>query len=192
MTKPNNIQIQQIEEFRIDDNVREPLRQLLHACFPEYFATRIYHKQLPTFRLLAWDDSQLDGPKLIGPKLVGQCGIDHRVVAFDESATTIFGIVDLCVDETARGHGVGSQLITKAEQLAKANGIDCLLLFADDHRIYTKHGFINHECTVHWLGIDEHQSLGTNHKQMGDCLMIKPLADGVTAPDEIDMLGYLF
>lgn len=187
MTKPYNICIQQIEEFRIGDGVREPLRKLLYSCFPDFFETRAYAKQLPTFRLIAWDNS-----KLVESKLIGQCAIDHRVVSIDDTPTTIFGIVDLCVDESARARGIATQLIETTEHLANENGIDCLLLFADDHRIYEKHGFTNHDCHVRWLGIDEHQSLGLNHKQMGDCLMIKSLRSTLDRPQEIDMLGYLF
>ncbi len=182
MIDPVSVRIERIEEFRIAPDVREQLRELLHSCFPDYFATRFYAKQMSTCRLLAWGASEL----------VAQCAIEHRVVSINGNPQEIFGIADLCVRKRERSNGLGTRLIEMIEQLAIDNGINCLMVFADDHRIYERAGYKRHDCLCRWLGVDEHKSLEVLNRRMGDCFMIKWLNGDDREPEEVDLLGYVF
>lgn len=169
-------------EYTIDKTTRGHLRRLLEACFPEFFHSRIYHKQLPHARLLG----RLDG------MLVAQVGIDHRVIRVGDQPLTILGIIDLCVASEHRNFGYGSCLLESVEELGRKCGVDSVVLLADDHRLYHEHGYklLNRHCI--FLGIDEHQSLGQCERDLDNCLMVKPLANAPWPAGEVDFLGYLF
>ncbi len=182
MAESTSLKLEMIEEFRLTDKLRSQLRNLLHKNFPEFFETHVYTKQVATFRVLVWKETDL----------IAQIAIDHRVVSIDGKPASIFGIVDLCVSESQRSNGIAKNLLEYVENLAKGHNIDYLILFADDHRVYNRFGFQLCNCSCRWTGIHEHKTIGVLNEELGDCLMVKPLEDKKIPIKSLDLLGYLF
>lgn len=178
----STLEISHHPEYAIDDSTAGRLRELLSECFPDFFDSRTYFKQLPHARFLG----RLDGD------IVAQVGIDHRVVRVGDEPVSILGLIDLCVSGEHRSQGYGDQLLEAVEALGREHGVDAVVLLADDHRLYQSRGYelIARPCI--WFGIDEHRSLGQIERELDDCLMVKPLARDTWPDGEVDFLGYLF
>lgn len=177
------MQIRLVDEFRIERSQAEEIRQLLAASYPDWEFTRHrnYFKQLPTRRMLATQ----------GTRLVGQLGLEHRVVSTTTGPASIFGIIDLCVDPSARRQGFASRLLQEVEKLGQQNSIEFLVLFAEDPRIYHQQGFFRAANPLRWMRIDEHETLGLAEQPLEE-LMIKPLTERAWPDGLIDLLGYQF
>jgi len=173
--------VEQVREDALSKETMDELQPLLEGAFPGFFQQEIYFKQLPNFRYLGRENG----------RLVGHVAIDHRVINVDGDPHRIYGIVDLCVDPDWRGHGIGRTLLEQVEKDAVAAGIDTVLLFADDQRLYTACDYqaVSNECT--WLAIHDHESIDVRTEILADCLMVKPLAKP-WSPGPVDLLGYLF
>ena len=178
-----SIRLELVDSFRIDEATDRKIRMLLDACFPGWSHHRIrsYLKQLPSRRLLTWDDDAL----------VGQAGLEHRVVALDGAPATIFGIVDLCVVAEQRGRGIATRMLDRIEGLGREQGVEFMLLFADDDRLYRACGYAKRPARVRWLKIHEHESIGLGEESV-DELMVKALGDRDWSPTCVDLLGHLF
>ncbi|NRA63953.1 MAG: GNAT family N-acetyltransferase [Pseudobacteriovorax sp.] len=170
------------DEYELSKIQREDLQILLRESFPDFLNQRIYYKQLPHFRLLAYDNETL----------VGQVGVDHRVIRIGSSIRRIFGIIDLCTKSEYRGQGIARDLLQKLEGMAQNSGIDCLILFADDQRIYKSFGFNSYDNKLQWLAINEHQSLSVKQESLGEYFMVKVLGANPWNSDDVDLLGYMF
>ena len=176
------IRIEKRIEHDLGEATGTAVARLRDRCFPEFGCGRPYYKQLPHFRLLAFE----------GDALTGHLGVDHRVVRFGTEVVTIFGAIDLCVAEDARGRGVGSALLAELEQLAVRSGVGALLLFASDQRLYQRCGFALRDASCSWLRIDDHRNYGMAHEEIVGELMLKQLDPKLSLTGEIDLLGYLF
>ncbi|MCB9474157.1 MAG: GNAT family N-acetyltransferase [Candidatus Delongbacteria bacterium] len=174
--------ITEIRECEITARQHAQLADLRNASFPDHQKQRSYYKQLPHARLIAHD----------GDTLVGQLGIDHRVISVGGNALTIFGVIDVCVRDTARSRGIGSSLLVRCLERASACGIDYVILLADDQRLYRSHGFVSVHATCAWLRIDEFRSLGMAVEPLGGELMIKRTGHKEWPEGLVDFLGYLF
>lgn len=172
-----------VDESGLGSAQGEAVRQLLAASFPEWEFTRHrrYFKQIPARRLLALD----------GDTLLGQLALEHRAIGTATGPATIFGIIDLCVEPHARGMGIASRMLEQVEQLGNAHGIEFLMLFATDGRLYGRHGYERASNPLRWLRIDEHMTLGIGEEPV-DELMIKPLTTRPWPEGTVDLLGYLF
>ena len=171
-----------VHEHQIRPEIGKAILALLGAGFPGFFTDRIYFKQVPHWRVLAWHDQEL----------VGQVGVDHRVIRVGNEARHIFGIVDLCVKSSMRGHGIGAMLLEVVEQRGRDGGVQHIVLFADDPRLYERQGFTKIETQVAYLAINERQNLGVQHRDLSDCMMAKDLGDQTWPDGAVDLLGYLF
>ncbi|MGW6407125.1 GNAT family N-acetyltransferase [Streptomyces vinaceus] len=167
-------------EHEIDASTHEKIRELLCECFPGY-PSRTHYKQLPHLRFLVWEDGAL----------VAHMGIDHRMIRNGDTPLRIFGIVDLCVAESARSSGVASKLLVEIEATARSAGVDAILLFADDPRVYLANGYQKVSNSAKWLMINEHETLGVAEKPV-DEMMVKMLSDGAWGEGVVDLLGHLF
>ncbi|WP_079408289.1 GNAT family N-acetyltransferase [Streptomyces sp. 3211] len=167
-------------EHEIDSTTHEQLHELLKSCFPEYPA-RTYYKQLPHFRCLAWERDTL----------VAQVGIDHRMIKNGDTPLRVFGIIDLCVAVSARSRGVASNLLVEIETAARSSGVDAILLFADDPRVYLANGYQKVSNTTRWLMVNDHETLGVTERPLGE-MMVKILSDKEWSGGVVDLLGYLF
>ncbi len=163
---------------------RSDLQKLLQECFHGYFINRLYHKQVPQYRVLAKKNE----------RIVGQVAVDHRVISSRKHGViSVMGLIDTCVDEKYRHEGIATKLLQELEHWANDKSVDAFVVFADDHRLYKKLGYDVVDVTCRFLAIEDHESIGVIEKKMGDCFMIKFTRKPLDMQgDHIDMLGYVF
>jgi GNAT superfamily N-acetyltransferase len=176
------MRIDRVEEFAITSPVFAQVRDLLQGAFPGYPQDRPYFKLRPHFRYLAWD----------GETLAGQMGVDHRVIRVGNEALAIFGVIDLCVAPRYQHRRLATQLLERLDTLARDTQRDAIVLFADDHRLYTANGYQRIDTPCTWMMIDDHRTLGVTERSLGDSLMVKPIRLPRWPAGAIDLLGYLF
>lgn len=177
--------IQQVYEYDIDTELRAELQQLLIECFEEdYPRNRIYYKQLPHFRFIAYDDQD---------RLIGHAGLDYRVMNVNGQPAAVLGLIDVCVAKACRSKGVGSMLLSEIDAFCKNRAVDFLLLFADRKDMYLKAGFRSADSKCKWLQINDvdQTTYGIGHEKI-DELMVKEVGDRKWEDGEIDLLGYLY
>lgn len=177
------LEIRKYTELELTKDVQEQIAILLQKCFHETdFNGKHYFKQLPHYRLLAYEDEML----------VGHVGIDYRVMRLNDQAITIFGIKSLCVLEERRNIYIGSFLLEEAEKLAQSSNADFMFLFATNGSIYKKHGFeyVDNICT--WLKINNHQSIGIGNEFIQNEIMVKEISNKKWETGNLDLLGYLY
>jgi ribosomal protein S18 acetylase RimI-like enzyme len=97
-------------EYKLEQNVKIHIHNLLIQSFPEYPQDRIYYKLLPQFRYLVW----------MGEKLIAHMGIEHRVITNGGKPVRIFGIIDLCVSKQYRSQKIATKLLHQVESLGRA------------------------------------------------------------------------
>ena len=181
MTSPTRFEL--IDEFRLAPELNARLRKLLRSSFPEseFTQSRTYLKQLPQRRLLAWCDGEL----------AGQMGIEHRAIGLSTGSATILGVIDLCVAASHRRRGLASDMLNQLEQLGREHHIEFLVLFAQDPRLYERHGYRRTENLLRWLKIHEHRNLGIGEDVLEE-LMVKAIGDRAWPDGPVDLLGYQF
>jgi GNAT superfamily N-acetyltransferase len=175
------VTIRRIPEAEIGTDLAEQLQLVLQDCFPDYPA-RTYFKLPPHFRYLAVD----------GDEVAAQLGAELRVIQVGGTVLRTFGVVDLCVRPGGRSRGLAGRLLAELTGYARACGMDFIILFADDDRLYTRNGWtrVNNRCT--WVQINEHTTLGIATDSMADALMVKAIADKPWPDGDLDMLGHVF
>ena len=104
----------------------------------------------------------------------------------------VVGGIDLCVDSAYRSHGIGSELLNRLEAFALRSNSDFIILFADDHRIYAKHGYQRADNPCRWLKINEYTTLGVAEEPIPDALMYKRIGATNWRSGVLDLLGYLY
>ena len=171
-----------IAEYEIDTALEQQILELRRACFEDSARDRIYYKQLPHHRLLAHHSDQL----------IANIAIDHRVITIDCKPYKIFGLIDVCVAPQYRNQGIASALLEEITERGEQYGIDFLVLFASDSRIYEKNGFHLVDNYFQWLRIDEHQNYGVAIERIDSEVWIKALGNQQWTQGPVDLLGYLF
>ena len=117
------VTVVRVAEAEIGPDLRQQLRALLQASF-EGYPGRSYFKLPPHFRYLA----------ITGDALAGQMGVELRVIRIGPHVLRTFGISDLCVRTGERSRGLAGRLLAEVTGLARACGMDFVILFADDGR----------------------------------------------------------
>ena len=177
------MRIEQHLEMTISESMDTELIELLQHAFPSIYPNRRYFKQLPHFRLIAYEDEQI----------IGQVGLDFRVMNMDGEPIHVLGIIDLCVRDEVRGRGVGRALMEKVIDLGEAYPVDFLLLFADRPDLYERVGFHKVSNTCTWLQIDdENQTIRGIGEASFDELMVRSVGDKRWTEGKLDLLGYLY
>ena len=175
--------IVRIDEYQLTFQQKNDLRNLLDNCFSDTFEGRIFYKQLPHFRYLAYTENNL----------IGQIGVDHRVIRVGDIVLPIFGLIDLCVFPQYRSNGIGAKLLNETFSLAKSTGVKFNILMADNHTLYKKEGYCSVKpAQIRWQAIDDLNSIETINCDLSDCFMIKSIDETRWPAGNIDMLGYLF
>ena len=182
------MRIRRIEEFKINPRQHAQISQLLQQCFSTYPPDRSYYKQIPTFRLLVFDNSSSSSKN----KLIAHLGVIHRMIAISDMPASIFGVADLCVHPDFQKRKIASELLNELENLGKKHGVDFILLMADVQRFYQKNGYKIYKNPCKWLMINNHQTLGVTKRKVEDSLMAKPLGDKLWKDGVVDFLGYMF
>ncbi|HWM04680.1 MAG TPA: GNAT family N-acetyltransferase [Actinophytocola sp.] len=173
--------IRRVAEPEVDADTAAELRELLRESFPDY-PDRTYYKLPPHFRYLA----TVDG------RLAGHLGGELRVVRVGDEAVRLFGIVDVCVRQDARSHGLATRLLAEITEYASTCGLDHLMLFADDDRLYTRAGWTHVDNRLSWVRIDEHATLGLATNETVRALMVKTIGSRRWPAGDVDLLGHLF
>ncbi|HEY4347911.1 MAG TPA: GNAT family N-acetyltransferase [Gaiellaceae bacterium] len=166
----------------IDRNLESGLTSLLQASFPGY-PKRSHFKLPPHFRYVA----------TVGDELAAQMGVELRIIRVGDATVRTFGVVDLCVAATHRSRGLAGRLLDALTADARARGIDFMLLFADDDRLYVRHGWahVSNVCT--WVKINEHRTLGLAEREsLGDAMMVKATGTRAWPDGDVDLLGHVF
>lgn len=180
-----NLKIDKVFEYDISKERSMKIQQLLTESFPEVYPTdRIYFKQLPHFRFLAFNQEH---------QLIGHVGLDYRVMNLNGKAVKILGVIDLCVSRNARSQGVGSRLLLEIDRFSQGRNIDFLLLFADKINLYVRNGYQPVRNNCKWLQInDETQATkGIGIEDLEE-LMIKQVGMTKWSEGDLDLLGYLY
>jgi GNAT superfamily N-acetyltransferase len=173
--------ISRVAEAEIPPDLMGRAQSLLQECFPGY-PSRPYFKLPPHFRYLAVADGEL----------VGQMGVELRVVRVGGEVRRTLGVVDLCVRGSGRSRGLAGRLLAEVTQFARACGIDFVILFADDERVYTRNGWERAANTCTWLKIHEHTTLGVATAEDTGALMVKKTGRHAWPEGDVDLLGHLF
>ena len=173
--------ISRVAEAEIPADLMDQAQALLPACFPGY-PSRAYFKLPPHFRYLA----------VAGGELVGQVGVELRVIRAGGNVLRTFGIVDLCVRGSERSRGLAGRLLAEVTQLACSCGMDFVILFADDDRVYARNGWARAANPCSWLKIHEHTTLGLATAEDTGALMVKKTGQHAWSEGEVDLLGHLF
>jgi GNAT superfamily N-acetyltransferase len=175
------ITIRRIPEAEIGGDLAGQLQLILKASFPDYPA-RTYFKLPPHFRYVA----------MAGDEVVAQMGVELRVIQVGGAVLRTFGVVDLCVRPGGRSRGLAGRLLAELTGYARECGMDFIILFADDDRVYTRNGWarVSNRCT--WVQINEHTTLGIGQESMSDALMVKPTGDQPWPDGDADLLGHVF
>ncbi len=177
------LEIRKYSEFELSEEIQEQVAILLQKCFQEtdYHGLH-YYKQLPQYRLLAYEDEML----------VGHIGIDYRIMRLNDQPIKVMGIISFCVVEERRRHYIGSFLLEEVERLATDANADFIFLFSKVASIYLKHDFkpVDNICT--WLKIDNHKSLGMGDEFIQKEIMVKKISCKKWEAGNLDLLGYLY
>ncbi len=176
------MRIERIEDFALSPVQVAAIAELLQQSFPEYPSGKIYFRQCPHFRFLAWDETTL----------LGQMSVEYRLVNNNHQVRRIFGVTDFCVAKDFQNQKVATKMLLELEDLGRRHRIDFLLLLTRDQDVYRRWGFkeVNNQCR--WLLIQHHQSIGLIDRPMPEGLMVKPLGAERWAPGRLDFLGHIF
>ncbi|MDX8342263.1 GNAT family N-acetyltransferase [Rossellomorea sp. YZS02] len=179
----NTVEIRKISEFDINGDIQDRLQRLLCECFGgEYPVDRIYFKQKPHLRFLAY----------IEDRLIGHIACDYRVMNLNGERINVLSLIDVCVSSNMRSRGIGSQLLKKIDEFCHDRNIDYIVLFADDPDLYERNGFQRVQNRCKWLKIkDKDQTTyGIGHEFINE-LMVKAVGGKGWKEGELDLLGYL-
>jgi predicted N-acetyltransferase YhbS len=173
--------ISRIAEAEIPADLARQVQSLMQLCFPGY-PSRTYFKLPPHFRYLATADGEV----------AGQVGVELRVIRIGSSVLRTFGVVDLCVRESERSRGLAGRLLAEVTDLARSCGMDFVILFADDDRLYIRNGWNRAANPCSWLKINDHATLGLATAEDTGALMVKKIGQRTWPDGEVDLLGHLF
>jgi GNAT superfamily N-acetyltransferase len=175
------VTISRVAEAEIPADLLPQVQALLQLCFPGY-PSRSYFKLPPHFRYLA----------MVGSELAGQVGVELRVIRIGRMVLRTFGLVDLCVRGAERSRGLAGRLLAEVTELARSCGMDFVILFADDDRLYTWNGWVRAANPCSWLKIDNHTTLGLATAEDTGALMVKKIGSHDWPDGEVDLLGHPF
>jgi GNAT superfamily N-acetyltransferase len=175
------VTIARVAEAEIGGDDGQRIQALLQLCFPGY-PSRTYFKLPPHFRYLAMADG----------RLAAQMGVELRVIRAGRTVLRTFGVSDLCVRTAQRSRGLAGRLLADVTELARACGMDFVILFADDSRLYTRNGWVPAANPCSWVKIHDHTTLGLALAQDTNSLMVKQIGQQSWPGDEVDLLGHLF
>ncbi|WP_040376197.1 GNAT family N-acetyltransferase [Peribacillus psychrosaccharolyticus] len=179
------MKIDMVFDYEMGTDLASTIQELLNESFQKDFPkNRIYFKQLPHFRFVAFNEKN---------QLIGQVGIDYRVMNLNGEPIRVLGLIDLCVTQNTRSKGIGSKLLLEIEQFCCNRNIDFLLLFADNKTLYLKNGYRSVTNKCKWLKINHESQItrGIGYEKI-EGLMIKEVGKYGWREGDLDFLGYLY
>ncbi|WP_419962121.1 GNAT family N-acetyltransferase [Psychrobacillus sp. BM2] len=179
------MKIKKVVECEIDNELSKDIQVLLSESFQDIYPNnRIYFKQVPHFRFLAFNEDK---------HLLAQVGLDYRVMNLSGKLIKVLGIIDLCVSRDSRTKGIASLLLLEIDKYCVEKNIDFLLLFADNKKLYLNNGYKSVKNKCKWLKIDNKNQtiLGIGYEEISE-LMIKKIGMNEWDEGDLDFLGYLY
>jgi len=176
------MRIDTIEEFKIDQSLRQSVSQLIKSAFEGYPDEMTYYNQVPDFRILVWD----------GDQLIGHSGIHHRRICVDKMhRLSVFGIADLCIHPQRQLKNVGSEILKHVTDLAEKNEVDFLILASGAEEFYLKNDFFTVHNPCRWLVIHNHESMGVFRRTLPSGLLVKSTSEVEWPSGEVDFMGHM-
>lgn len=174
------MQIDRIEETRLNAAHEGQIATLLTRAFGPDFGGRSYYQQRHHVRLVTGR-----------PQIVGHIALTFRDIRVADSLTPVYGLAEVATDPDHRGKGIASALLQAAIAEARASPAQFLLLFGDAP-LYAAAGFRPATHRLHYTVLNGARTRATNRAQSNG-LMALPLRDQPW-PDgaDLDMLGHLF
>jgi predicted N-acetyltransferase YhbS len=129
---------------------------------------------------------------MTGGELAAQMGVELRVIRVGDSVVRTFGVVDLCVRQKERSRGLAGRLLAEVTELARSCGMDFVILFADDDRLYSRNGWVRAGNLCSWVKIHDHSMLGLATAEDTHSLMVKVIGQQAWPEGHVDLLGHLF
>jgi GNAT superfamily N-acetyltransferase len=177
-----NVTVIRVAEAEIGTDLSRQVQSLLQLSFAGY-PNRSYFKLPPHFRYLAMTDSG---------SVAAQMGVELRVIRVGETVVRTFGIVDLCVGPTARSRGLAGRLLADVTGFARSCEMAYIVLFADDDRLYTRHGWARVTNRCSWVRINDHVTLGMAWREDTGAMMVKAIGEHPWPDGDVDLLGHVF
>ncbi len=171
-----------VAEAEISAERGRQLQALLRASFAGYPA-RTYFKLPPHFRYLAMTASG---------EVAGQAGVELRVIRVGDTVARTFGVVDVCVAQSQRSRGVAGRILAEITGFARECEMAFVVLFADDDRLYARHGWSRVANRCSWVRIDDHVTLGLAGPADTGAMMVKATGARPWPEGDVDLLGHLF
>jgi len=84
------------------------------------------------------------------------------------------------------------RLLAEVTELARSCGVDFVILFADDDRLYARGGWARAANPCSWVRIHDHTTLGLATAEDAGALMVKRIGQQAWSIGEVDLLGHLF
>lgn len=177
----DQLMLERVEEYQLSPQQHQLITDLLRGVFDVYPAGRSYYKQLPHFRLLAWEQDQL----------VGHLAAECRIINVGGEPVKVFGIADLCVAATHQQRRIATRLVAELEELGRQYAMEFLVLLTTEPAIYQALSFTARKANCCWLLISNFQTLGVMRRSV-DNIMVKPLSGRAWPGGDIDFLGHIF
>jgi hypothetical protein len=70
--------------------------------------------------------------------------------------------------------------------------MDFLVLFADDDRLYRRHGWVKVDNPLSWLKINDHTTIGLARAVTPHEMMVKAIGARAWPTGDVDLLGHVF
>ena len=181
-TKKIKISYEKVAEYALKSAQKKRLAELLATCFSEYPSDKIFIKQAPHFRLLAY----------AGRKIIGQIAVDFRHIKNGDQTSIVFCLSDVCVDPVFQSQKIASQMLQLLEKEASKYKLDFLLLTAADSALYYRQGYRVKNNVFKWLIIQDAKCLGLKQRRLEKTVMVKRISKQSWSKDVIDLAGPIF
>lgn len=178
----NKITYETIAEYTLSLPQKKRLAELIAVCFSEYPAGKIFLKQAPHFRLLAFS----------GKRIVGQIAVDYRHIKNGSSTAEVFCLSDVCVAPDFQSQKIASQMLQLLAKAAVKSKLDFILLTAVDSALYYRQGYRVKGNVFKWLIVQDAKSLGLNQRRIEKTVMVKRIGKQTWSKDVIDLVGPIF
>ena len=175
------MEIERIDEMRLDRADVVEIAALLDACFDASFAGRSFYQQRHHVRFL----TRRDG------RIVGHMALAIRDIRMGDQPVTVVGLADVGTDPASRGQGIASALLRATITEAKQTAAEFYMLFGDA-ALYAANGFKPHTNPIRFISLIGNRTR-TVYEKPSDGLMIMPLRDRDWDGDAlIDLAGHAF
>jgi predicted acetyltransferase len=119
-------------------------------------------------------------------------GVELRVIRVGGTVVRTFGVVDLCVAPSQRSRDLAGRILAEVTGFARQCGMAFVILFADDDRLYARHGWSRVANRCSWVRIDSHVTLGLAGPTDTGAMMVKAIGTHPWPEGDVDLLGHLF